>query len=148
MPGPPPKDPSQRRNRRHVAGQTTLVPLQPGEVVKPNLPPHPSGLGWHPYAVAEWDVFWLSPMARQIQAADLGTFVRYLSLVDLYWRMLTDSETLDIRGIGQLSGEIRRMGERFGLSPLDRWRLKWEVDRGEERETARARGRRRDPRLV
>jgi hypothetical protein len=148
MPGPPPKDPATRRNRRHVPGQTTLVPLRPGDVVRPRMPPCPSGGAWHPAAKAEWDLFWSSPMARQVQEADYGAFVRYLSLVDLLWRMMHGGDApLDVRAVVQLSAEIRRQGQAFGLSPLDRWRLKWQIETTQSSTERRAVRRRADPRL-
>jgi len=55
---------------------------------------------------------------------------------------------------GRLAAEIRQQEVRFGLSPIDRRRLQWEVEKGDQAEerTARRRGLRqtegKDPRDI
>ncbi len=46
-------------------------------------------------------------------------------LIDDYWGAEGTKKT-------QLAAEIRLQCQRFGLSPIDRRRLQWEVARGEE----------------
>lgn len=147
MPGPPPKNPATRRNRRHVPGQTTLTPVE--DAVVPEIPARPDGQEWTEATIHEWDLFWKSPMAQQVQHGDAGALMRYMDLVDLYWRMRSDDRFVDVRAIIQLAAEIRLEGQSFGLTPLDRWRLKWEITQGEEAEHKRAAvSRKSDPRSL
>lgn len=51
-----------------------------------------------------------------------------LILADLYqarWMATTTTQLI------QVAGEIRLQEARFGLSPVDRKRLEWEIERGE-----------------
>ena len=75
-------------------------------------------------------------------------------LADLYARLW---EATDGREFVRLAAEIRQTEGRFGLSPTDRARLRWEVARGdeaEERTASRRRGKSlaaastKDPRAV
>jgi hypothetical protein len=81
-----------------------------------------------------WRSVWTSPMASEYLDADMRSGL-YL-LADLYqirW-------TVEGRDLIEASKEIRQQEVRFGLSPIDRRRLQWEVERAEvavERTAAR-----------
>ncbi len=95
-----------------------------------NRPP----LEWHPLTRAWWADLWASPMAAEYDATDVHGLRQLAVLVDDFWRAETP------RDRQAASAEIRLQGLRFGLSPIDRRRLQWEIERSEE---AQARGRRR-----
>jgi hypothetical protein len=60
-------------------------------------------------------------------------------LAELYQRRWTDSP-----GLLTVAAEIRHQEMRFGLSPIDRRRLQWEIEKAEvaeDRTAARRRGR-------
>lgn len=67
-------------------------------------------------------------MAPEYDGSDFDGLLVLALLVDLFWLEPSTS----------LASEIRLQGQRFGLSPLDRRRLQWEIDRGEEAEGNRA----------
>ena len=129
MPGPPPKHPSTRRRRNKVAGATTLSAV--GEVVVPRMPPRGGGLRWLK-ATRDWwlDVF-SSPMSAEWDESDIHNVTLIAHLVDDFYR----AESPDLRK--QLAAEIRLQRQALGLSPLDRRRLSWEIDRGEEADARR-----------
>jgi len=131
MPGPMPKDPSvrQRRNRTSTAAVLSanpdaVVPELGFEVVSPR-----TELWWR-------DV-WTSPMAGEYDATDRHGLAMLALLVDAFWRSATDPDAGDPL---KLLAEIRQQSQRYGLSPIDRRRLQWEIERTEE---AKAQGERR-----
>ena len=73
-------------------------------------------------------------MAAEYDATDVHGLLQFAVLVDNLWRAETP------RDRQAASAEIRLQGLRFGLSPIDRRRLQWEIERSKE---AQARGRRR-----
>lgn len=143
MPGPPPKDPGlrQRRNRSTTAAKLSLAPS--GDVSAPKLGPRivedeETGdrreLEWHPMAVSLWEDVWASPMAGEYLDADVHGLRVLVALTDAYWRRM---EAGQVSGAAALAAELRLQRQAFGLSPIDRRRLQWEVDRGDEAETRR-----------
>src|SRR5688572_16253184 len=70
---------------------------------------------------------WASPMATQWLETDIDALGRLALLWDEFYRKPT----------ALLMAEIRLQEGRFGLSPLDRSRLQWEVARGAEAEKTR-----------
>lgn len=141
MPGPPPKAPGQRRRRNKVAGARTLVPVDAGALEPPQLSERPDGASWHPAAVAYWNAIWQSPMSTEFDASDVHSMVRLLDLVHTYWHLAAR----EVRTKVLLAAEIRLESQNFGLSPLDRRRLQWEIERAE---SAQADGRRRTAHVV
>jgi hypothetical protein len=88
--------------------------------------------------IAWWNDVWRSPMAAEFVQADVHGLYRLAILVDRFW----GTPTRD------LAAEIRLQQAAYGLTPLDRRRLQWEIkrvegDKTEQPTPARARG---DPR--
>jgi hypothetical protein len=75
-----------------------------------------------------WESVWRSPMASEYLDADMRGGL-YL-LADLHERRWRERE--DATALVKLASEIRLQEVRFGLSPVDRSRLQWEVERGEQ----------------
>lgn len=73
-----------------------------------------------------WETVWRSPMASEFLDADMRGGL-YL-LAELYQRRWTSEDTKEIR---EIAAEIRQQEVRFGLSPIDRRRLQWEVEKAE-----------------
>jgi len=78
-------------------------------------------------------------MAAEYLPTDLGGLY---ALAELYQRRWTYTE---VRELIHLAAEIRLQEVRFGLSPVDRARLQWEVGRAEEAEEKTTRRRRKQP---
>lgn len=139
--GPAPKNPAQRRRRNRTPGARVLS----AEVVvpQPSLP----DMDWHPLTQAWWRDIWRSPMAQEYDQSDIHGLLILAVLVDQFWQNPSKD----------MASEIRLQRQSFGLSPIDRRRLAWEIERaeqaqeeGQRRRAAKAApaGRRPDPRLA
>lgn len=84
--------------------------------------PNPDERVWHPLTIAAWNRAWESPMASQWLETDADGLGRLALLWDDFYK----------RPGPNVMAEIRLQETRFGLSPLDRSRLQWEVDKGEQ----------------
>ena len=80
--------------------------------------------------LAWWDDLWHSPMAPEFDPSDIHGLYLLATLVNGFW----ESPSKD------LAAEIRLQRQCFGLTPIDRRRLQWEIERSDE---AQDRGRRR-----
>lgn len=126
MPGPPPKDPTTRQRRNKVAGAAALEDNRQNARVPP-LPKRRAADGtalpkndpadWHTLTRAWWRDVWRSPMAARYTRSDTHGLYTLAALVDQFQRTPTP----------QLASEIRQQRACFGLTPVDRWRLGWEV---------------------
>jgi hypothetical protein len=67
-------------------------------------------------------------MAPEYDDSDRHGLIRLAILVDDYW--LADNANTRVK----VSAEIRMQGQLYGITPLDRRRLQWEIDRGEDAE--------------
>jgi hypothetical protein len=132
MPGPAPKDPSTRarRNRTSTHAQLKADP----SIEAPALPERV----WQPMTVAWWADVWASPMAPEFDGSDKHGLFALAVLVDDFW------SADDARARRDLAAEIRQQSQRFGLSPIDRRRLQWEIERSEEAQERGSRRRTRD----
>src|SRR5688572_5715888 len=118
MPGPPPKPSNLRQRTNRKAGSasiTEIVALQDSEA--PGIP-NPDARVWHPLTLAAWAHAWASPMASQWLETDVDALGRWAILLDEFYKAPQDAKIM---------AEIRLQEQRFGLSPLDRSRLQWEV---------------------
>lgn len=132
---PQPKHPGARARTNRSSTAATLTEREPEDVRIPALPAHPKdGESWHANAQAMWTDLWASPMSAEYDASDIHQMYVLLRLVDMFWRATTAQAMKD------LAAEIRLSGQRFGISPLDRRRLEWQIEASEE---AKDRGKRR-----
>jgi len=100
---------------------------------------------WHPMARRWWNDVWASPMHHQFLRGDEPALLRLMVLVDTFWK----TQALDV------AREIRMLEREFGLTPLSRRRLEWNVvqaeeakDKFEQRRVSRAKVIDGDPRSV
>jgi len=117
-----PKPAATRQRRNKVAGARTLHPVTDADV--PSLPDIEGG--WHAMTAQWWASIWSSPMVSEWDSSDNHGLYMLARLVDAFWRAETAQQAKD------MAGEIRLQSQRFGLSPIDRRRLQWEIDRGDE----------------
>lgn len=133
MPGPAPKDPKLRQRRNKTTTAATLLMAVPdppkkksaekdtGKKGVPLLPARATGeVPWHPETIVFWREVWASPMAAEFIDADVPGLVIVARLVDRF----------NYGDVG-LAAEIRLQRQCFGLTPLDRRRLQWEIERVE-----------------
>lgn len=128
MPGPMPKRNPARRNKT----TTRAVLVADHDIEAPELPEREGG--WHSQTAQWWRDVWASPMAPEYDESDRHGLFALASLVDDFWR--SDSA----RERAALAAEIRLQRQCFGLTPIDRRRLQWEIERTDE---AQAKGRQR-----
>ena len=131
--GPPPK-PSALRQRRNKTSTNASLPSAEEAAANevPDLFPRDDGMPWHPMVIEWWESVWRSPMASEYLDADMkGGLYLLADLHQARWHAESRS------GLIEASREIRLQEVRFGLSPVDRRRLQWEVARGEEAERKR-----------
>jgi hypothetical protein len=136
--GPAPNPNSRRQRKLKASGDTvSLVPLS-GLAVQPKLDKRPDGTKWHPAALELWNAIWSSPMSQEFDVSDVHGLMRLIELSHMFWSL---DNIKDARTKILLAGEIRLASQAYGLSPLDRRRLKWTIA-GEEEATNRSRNRR------
>lgn len=121
MPGPSPKRNPARRNKSATRSTLAADP----NLVAPELPEREAG-GWHHLTGEWWRDIWASPMAPEYDASDLHGLYVLADLVDAFWC----EESPKARA--GLAAEIRLQRQCFGLTPIDRRRLQWEISRGED----------------
>src|ERR1043166_502896 len=128
MHGPVPKPAALRQRRNRSTTQSTLPSeAESADREVPALPAREKGTElWHPKVLEWWTAVWTSPMAAEYLGADMkgGLFL----LAELHQRRWTEPDT---KVLVVLAAEIRQQEVRFGLSPIDRRRLQWEVEKGE-----------------
>lgn len=125
MAGPLPKDPAVKQRRNRVSGAATLAAAPDARRRVPPLPKRTDAEGkpheWQALTRAWWRDVWRSPMASEYLQADVHGLYRLAVLVDQFWTGPTK----------ELAAEIRLQQQCFGLTPIDRRRLQWEVERVE-----------------
>jgi hypothetical protein len=116
MPGPPPKDITQRRRRNAPLANTLHLPAQ-GRAGDP--PPWPLNDPSED-ELTIWIALWTTPQA--VAWERLG----WTRTVARYARFLLASEEPSARP--SLLNETRQMEDRLGLTPMAMLRLRWDVD--------------------
>jgi len=111
-----PKQNPARRNRS--ATKATLSRIH--NVVAPVLPERED---WHQLTLDWWEQIWASPMAPEFDTSDIHGLLVLADLVNAYWLEASSGR----RAV--LAKEIRLQRQCFGLTPIDRRRLQWEIER-------------------
>ena len=122
MPGPMPKRPELRQRRNKAVTRAVLPAVQGGALEKPRLPACPNDGPWHAMAKRWWADVWDSPMAFEFLGGDVPALFRLAALVDRFWKT----------GALAVASEIRLLEREFGLTPLSRRRLEWQVATAED----------------
>jgi hypothetical protein len=118
--------PPQRKGPNATPKVVVLRPQEDGDVDIPDLIRRPDGSAWHEMTTWWWDDVWRSPMAIEYTEPDVHGLYRMAVIVDDYWNATTTTSKI------QLLSEIRLQSATFGLSPSDRSRLRWEIEKGEQ----------------
>lgn len=150
--GPPPKHSSVRARRNKASTRATLTEPD-GEVEIPDLPTLLDDEGeekaWHPMTLEWWQDLWPSPMAQEYHPSDIHGLYRLAHLINNFWENPSD----------KTHAEVRLAQKDYGLTPLDRRRLEWNIEqtekakdegtkrRRESRPQPNPEGRQQDPRL-
>lgn len=121
-----------RNPARRNASTTKATLSRVHDVEAPALPDRMEP--WHEQTRQWWEDIWASPMAPEYDDSDKHGLFMLADLVDAYWNEESP------RGRAVLAAEIRLQRQCFGITPLDRRRLQWEIERTDE---AQAKGARR-----
>lgn len=108
----------QRKNR----SSTSAVLSAEHSVRAPKLP---ATRVWNPMTVSWWKSIWASPMAPEFLEADTHGLFALAMLEDDFWNSKNPRERV------VLMVEIRHQRQCYGLTPIDRRRLQWQVEQGE-----------------
>lgn len=120
MPGPAPKHASTRARRNKSSTAATLI-------ADPDLAvPELHGDFWHPMTLEWWADLWSSPMAPEYDTSDRHGLYLLAMIVNDFWTATSPADR------AKLAAEIRMQRNRYGLSPMDRRSLQWEIARAEE----------------
>lgn len=148
--GPLPK-PDELRQRRNPRAPGVRLPTEQ-QAASRDVPELPARIGgWHPMVEEWWSSIWRSPMASEWLDSDLrGGLYLLADLHQARWMASTSAQLI------AAAAELRLQEVRFGLSPMDRKRLEWEVEKPEaappvaeeQRRAVGAPGPRSDPRSV
>lgn len=115
MPGPAPK-PAATRQRRNTTATTASLKAKPAK-----LPVRlPDGHPWHDLTVRWWRELRRSPMVAEYVQFDVEGLLRLAYVVDR-----ANCEPGDLK----TEETIARLGALYGLTPIDRRRLDWRIER-------------------
>ena len=116
----------QRRNRTSTRATLPTEAAAAARKVPPLPPREKQSEKWHPLVLRWWSAVWKSPMAEEYLEADKDDLYLLAELRQDFYVATEASERQKI------AAEIRQQSVRFGLSPIDRRRLQWEVEKGEQ----------------
>lgn len=144
---PLPKHPAARQRRNKSSSKATLslvvdhkVPMMPNPdhwLHRPDDVPGPDPV-WSPAVEAWWEDIWSSPMSNEFTDADIHGL--YLAC---FYLQQTLNPYLKIADRLNASKAYEAAVKNFGLTPMSRRSLQWEVERAEE---AQAKGAKRKAR--
>src|SRR3990167_1110514 len=120
MPGPVPKPTHLRQRTNKESTAATFVDNTPAPEAPPALPKRRGK--WHPAVVDWWSDLWTSPMASEFIKSDTHGLFILAELMHNYWKKPNTT----------LASEIRLQRQCFGLTPIDRRRLQWTIEKAEE----------------
>jgi lipopolysaccharide biosynthesis glycosyltransferase len=125
-----PKHPSVRARQNKSATRATLIERDPETVEIPDLPVRldyaNDEIPWDDHTVNWWVAMWSSPMSSEYHSSDIHGLYRIADLSDMYWK--SGDENFKIK----IASEIRLAIIPYGLTPLDRRRLEWNIETSEK----------------
>jgi hypothetical protein len=124
----PLKHPSVRQRRNVASSAATLHVLAPDEIVIPELPQlfdkDGNERSWSTHTQNWWVDIWSAPMAPEYHKSDIHGLYRMAAIVEAFWT----------RGRLDLNSELRLYEQQFGLNPLARRRLEWQIEDTDEKQ--------------
>ena len=123
-PIPKPAATRQRRNKTATA-RTLIAPTAP--FVIPDLPD-----GYDKRTLRWWETVKTSPMRDEYTETDWQGLLMVAALVNCFWF------SNDGASAAKAASEVRMQEREYGLTPMARRSLQWEIARGEEAERRRS----------
>lgn len=124
MSGTPPKNPKLRQRRNKDVSARVFQDKKP-KIDIPELPKRRRK--WREETIAWWKDIWASPMAVEFIKSDIHQLYILADLIDQYWRDVAKGKGAS----STLATEIRLQRQCFGLTPIDRRRLQWDIEKAE-----------------
>jgi hypothetical protein len=112
--------PKSAATRQRTNRTTTAATLEAAPATRIDLPQ--LSRQWHRMTLSWWETVWASPLVAEWVDADVPGLVALARLVDAFW-------TSDQADAPKIHAEIRMASREFGLSPLSRRSLQWEIKR-------------------
>lgn len=128
MKGQVPKPAHLRQRTNRASTRATLPSVEEAAQNEvPELYKRAETENWHKRVSAWWNAIWKSPMAGEWLESDVvGLVYRTAELLQDFW-------TADDAGSRvAVEARIAKNEERLGLSPIDRRRLQWEIEKGDQ----------------
>ena len=88
---------------------------------------------WHTQTQEWWEDMWSSPMAPEYHAVDIHGLYRLAMITDKFWTAPGFSVALEA------AKEIRLAQKDYGMTPMDRRRLQWQIQATEKAQDEGAR---------
>lgn len=129
MPGPNAKHPSvrARRNTTSTRAKLTKKATSTRKTSSPTVPKLPSTIDWYSDVEAWWADLWGSEPRDEWIDADL----HLLFVAARLYQMMLDPET-KVTAAKACAGEFRQIMTQFGLTPMARRTLQWEIEKPED----------------
>jgi hypothetical protein len=125
MPGPVPKK-LEMRQRRNKTTSARVFSDKKLKIVIPELPKRRRK--WRRETISWWKDIWHCPMAVEFIESDKHQLYILADLIDQFWR-----EEANGKGASaSLATEIRLQRQCFGMTPIDRRRLQWDIEKAEK----------------
>ncbi|AON97424.1 terminase small subunit [Rhodococcus phage ChewyVIII] len=135
--GPPPSDPNKKTRTNKTSTRATLSVIENPDI--PPMPPAvdfvaPAGKGqqprWNAAVTRWWNDIWSSPMSGEFQSSDIHGL--YLGCKQLHEALNPMNKPTDQ---ASFMTKFEQTIRNFGLNPMARRALQWEIERGTEAET-------------
>jgi hypothetical protein len=124
---PAPKHPGSRARRNRTTTAANVPTLSQRDEAAPDLPQRDADDPWHPHVVALWHDVWASGMSDEYHPSDAHQLYALAELYQAFWTL----PVVKVRDRILLASEIRLQRVAFGLTPIDRRRLEWQIEASE-----------------
>lgn len=111
------KPPSQRQRRNRTTAAATIDAAPAERVELASWFPDDD---LHSMTTRTWDVWWASPLRTEWVDADVPDLVALALMVDAFWKAAPVDRP-------KIHSEIRMASREFGLTPMSRRGLQWEI---------------------
>ncbi len=137
------KSPETRQRRNKSATTATLSGGRKGRA-----PTLPAGIKCEETR-EWWKVIWMSPMAAEWLPSDRQPLLRLAMLVDQFWYAANaPGGAVGPGPLDKMLAEISKQEARFGLTPYDRHRMDWKIEKPAEKPVMAVADPKVDPREV
>lgn len=136
--GPAPKDPGTRQRGNSTSTKAKLSVVRPEDIEIPPMPnadeyiadPFGQKAQWNPAVVRWWNDIWSSPMSAEFSDSDIHGL--YLGCMYFHEQL---NPLAKPTARASFATKFEQVVRNYGLNPMARRSLQWEIDRGDEAAT-------------